>query len=156
MRTLLVSLLIFSCFQAYPQKYISNSSEVTFFSEAPLEDIEAVNRSSNSVFDISNGDIVFSVPIREFDFERSLMKKHFNQNYMDSDKVPSNFDLSFPFYDMVRVLSHQIGHILFISISHHVSWQNSHHSSTICSKKHFLINCFFGGMEYYTKGVSPF
>ena len=76
--------------QVFAQKYISNASEITFFSEAPLENIEAVNTKSSSVFDFSSGDIVFSVPIREFMFQKSLMKKHFNENYMDSEKYPKS------------------------------------------------------------------
>jgi len=37
---------------------------------------------------MDNGEIVFSVPIKSFDFEKSLMQEHFNENYMESDKYP--------------------------------------------------------------------
>lgn len=72
------------------QKFISRDATITFFSEAPLENIEAVNTKANSIFDLSTGEIVFSVPIREFQFEKSLMQKHFNENYMDSEIYPNS------------------------------------------------------------------
>lgn len=74
--------------QAKAQKYISTQTEIRFFSSALLEDIEAVNSKTKSVFDSDNGQIVFSVPINQFEFKKSLMKEHFNEKYMESDKFP--------------------------------------------------------------------
>lgn len=70
------------------QKYISKENHISFFSSAPLEDIEAHNYKSTSVFDIESGKIAFSVPIKSFDFEKSLMQEHFNENYLESGKYP--------------------------------------------------------------------
>jgi len=89
-RLLLLLLLMLSLQPALAQKFISKSSTVTFFSEAPLENIEAINSEANSIFDLSTGEIVFSVPIREFQFEKSLMKQHFNENYMDTEIYPKS------------------------------------------------------------------
>src|SRR5579859_2531044 len=36
----------------------------------------------------ATGDVVFSVPIKEFEFEKSLMKEHFNEKYMESEQYP--------------------------------------------------------------------
>lgn len=63
---------------------------VSFYSNAPFEDIEAVNSKVTSIFDASNGEIVFSVPISDFKFKKSLMKQHFNENYMESEKYPTS------------------------------------------------------------------
>lgn len=71
------------------QRYQLASSEVSFYSEAPLEDIEAVNTQARSVFDASAGEIAFIIPIREFEFEKSLMQEHFNENYLESDQYPN-------------------------------------------------------------------
>jgi hypothetical protein len=87
---LLLLMFLASLQTTQAQKYISKSSTVTFFSEAPLENIEAVNTKSTSIFDLSNGEIVFSVPIREFQFKKSLMKQHFNENYMDTEMYPKS------------------------------------------------------------------
>ena len=70
------------------QKFISNKSTVYFFSSAPLEDIEATNTEGRSVFDVDNGEFVFSVPIIGFQFKKSLMQEHFNEKYLESDKYP--------------------------------------------------------------------
>lgn len=72
------------------QKYISRKSMVSFFSEAPLENIKADNSSASSVLDLETGEIVFSVPIRGFKFPKSLMQKHFNENYMESEIYPKS------------------------------------------------------------------
>ena len=71
------------------QKYRSVSSSVHFFSDAPMEDIEATNLDGQSAIDLSTGEIVFSIPIKSFEFEKSLMQEHFNENYLESDKYPT-------------------------------------------------------------------
>lgn len=70
------------------QKYKSDQSTVTFFSDAAIEDIAATNKKSSSIFDASKGDIVFLITIMDFQFEKSLMQEHFNEKYMESDKFP--------------------------------------------------------------------
>ncbi|HET9054392.1 MAG TPA: YceI family protein, partial [Cyclobacteriaceae bacterium] len=62
---------------------------ITFFSDALLEDITATNTKTTSLFNPQSGDIAFSVPIREFQFEKKLMQEHFNEKYMESDKYPN-------------------------------------------------------------------
>ncbi|MBL7851234.1 MAG: YceI family protein [Cyclobacteriaceae bacterium] len=70
------------------QKFISETSRVTFFSKATIEDIAAVNEKSIALFDAGSGDIAFSVPVKEFTFEKSLMREHFNEKYMETEKYP--------------------------------------------------------------------
>ncbi|WP_411274226.1 YceI family protein [Daejeonella sp.] len=68
---------------------ITKSAEVTLFSEAPIENIEAVSKSAYGVINTDNGEIQFGVSIRSFRFRKSLMQEHFNENYMESDKFPA-------------------------------------------------------------------
>ncbi len=63
-------------------------SQVSFYSHAPIEDITAVNKKTSALFNSATSEIVFSVPIKEFDFAKSLMKEHFNEKYMESEKFP--------------------------------------------------------------------
>jgi polyisoprenoid-binding protein YceI len=70
------------------QKYSLEKSSVVFFSEAAIENIEATNIKSASIFNATTSEIVFSIPIEEFEFEKSLMKKHFNETYLESEKYP--------------------------------------------------------------------
>ncbi|MCC5929156.1 MAG: YceI family protein [Cyclobacteriaceae bacterium] len=73
----------------FAQTHRSVESHIRFFSSAPVEDIEAVNAAGASLFNLSTGEIAFSIPIKEFRFEKTLMQEHFNENYMESDKYPT-------------------------------------------------------------------
>jgi polyisoprenoid-binding protein YceI len=84
--------VLFACIAmgANAQKYTSEKSTVTFFSSATLEDIKADNTKASSVFDASNGNIAYVVPINEFQFKKSLMQEHFNEKYMETEKYPKS------------------------------------------------------------------
>lgn len=69
-------------------RFITKTGHIWFFSDAPLEDIEAHNKKVVSVLDVSTGELVFSVPMKEFQFRKSLMQTHFNENYVESNKYP--------------------------------------------------------------------
>ncbi len=73
---------------SFSQRYMSKSSEITFYSKAPMEDIDAVNTKGTSAFDVKSGNIAFSIPIRSFAFKNKLMQEHFNENYLESEKYP--------------------------------------------------------------------
>ncbi len=88
MKIVLVAVLVCFGSLAFGQKYITDKSEVSFYSEAPIEDIEAHNQKATSIFDTESGAIVFSIPINEFQFEKSLMQEHFNEKYLESEKYP--------------------------------------------------------------------
>lgn len=70
------------------QKFVVEKSHINFFSDATIEDITADNEKAAGIFNSANGEIVFSVPVREFQFAKSLMQEHFNEKYMESDKYP--------------------------------------------------------------------
>lgn len=88
MKNILFILFLLISNWTHAQKYISTSGTIKFFSEELLEDITAINKKVNSVFDIESGQIVFSVSIDKFEFEKSLMQEHFNEKYLESDKFP--------------------------------------------------------------------
>lgn len=71
------------------QKYITKNGHIRFYSETPIETIEAHNRQVNSALDIATGDFVFKVLMKSFEFEKALMQEHFNENYVESDKFPN-------------------------------------------------------------------
>ena len=70
------------------QRYITKNGHIQFYSETPMETIEAHNRQVNSALDLSTGDFVFKVLMKSFEFEKALMQEHFNENYVESDKFP--------------------------------------------------------------------
>lgn len=69
-------------------KYYTKTAQISFYSKASLENIEAHNKAAIAVWDINSGQIDFSVLIKGFEFEKALMKEHFNENYLESDKYP--------------------------------------------------------------------
>jgi len=85
----IITLLMFLPVLTYAQTYKSTESHIRFFSDAPLEDIEAVNTDGVSAFNVKTGAIAFSIPIVGFEFKKSLMQEHFNENYLESGKYPT-------------------------------------------------------------------
>ena len=70
-------------------KYVSSKTHIKFFSTTPAEDIEANNYKAISTIDQSTGEVVFSVPMQSFEFEKALMQKHFNQEkFLDTKTYP--------------------------------------------------------------------
>ena len=90
MKRLLILALIFACTTTlHAQKlYSTKSGKVSFESKAPLEDIEAVNSEVESKLLSSNGQLVFALLIKGFQFENQLMEEHFNEDYLESSKFP--------------------------------------------------------------------
>jgi len=83
---LIVAGLIFNL-SIQAQKFTAEKSYIKFYSHATIEDITAQTTKVSSIFE-ANGNVVFVVPISEFEFDNSLMKTHFNEKYMESDKFP--------------------------------------------------------------------
>lgn len=70
------------------ERYFTKTGRISFFSEAPLEDIEAINHTAAAVLDARSGVLAFSVLMKGFEFDKALMQEHFNDHYVESDKFP--------------------------------------------------------------------
>jgi hypothetical protein len=68
--------------------FSDNQGVITFFSSAPLEDIEAKNNQVISLLNVRNSEIAVRIPIKKFQFRNKLMQEHFNENYLESDRYP--------------------------------------------------------------------
>lgn len=90
-RLVLLSFLLFQALEVGGQVLRSESGYVRFFSDALIEDISAGNDQASAMFDLGSGDAVFLIPIRGFEFKKSLMQEHFNENYLESDKYPEAY-----------------------------------------------------------------
>ena len=73
---------------ATAQNYLTRNAKTTFFSTAPIENIEAVNNEVTSVLNTTKGEFGFVVLIKSFKFKKALMEEHFNENYMESNTYP--------------------------------------------------------------------
>ncbi len=83
-------LFSFLCSQSIQAQtiFIEKSGTVTFYSEAPLENIEAVHSGVNAILNTQTNELAFIVTIRGFKFAKELMQEHFNEKYLESDKYP--------------------------------------------------------------------
>lgn len=82
------ALMLAATFAANAQKYYTKNGNISFFSKASLENIQADNNQVMSVLNTQTGDMQFSVLIKSFHFEKALIEEHFNENYLESDKFP--------------------------------------------------------------------
>ena len=88
-KIIFLSLLTAGAFTAFSQdKLFTKTGQVSFYSKAPMEDIEAHNKAAISALDKKSGNIEFSLLMKGFEFEKALMQEHFNENYVESDKFP--------------------------------------------------------------------
>jgi len=84
-----VLVLVFCATQSFAQKSVSQKTSISFYSHTPIEDIKSNNYKSVSTLDQTTGEIVFSVPMQSFEFEKELMQKHFNSSdFLDTKKEP--------------------------------------------------------------------
>jgi len=81
-------ILFFFIINIQAQQYLTKEAEISFFSEAPIEDISAKNTKVSAVYDDETKQLVFQLNISDFIFPKPLMQEHFNENYLESDKFP--------------------------------------------------------------------
>ena len=86
MRLILIFLLFST--RLIAQQYYTNKGKVSFFSEAPIENISAINEDVSSIVDSQTGGFAFRLKIEDFTFPNSLMQEHFNESYLESEKYP--------------------------------------------------------------------
>ena len=85
---LTLAITLFGSVQSWGQKYFTREGKISFFSETPVENIEAHNQKATCVVDFTSGQMEFAVLIKAFQFEKALMQEHFNENYLESTKYP--------------------------------------------------------------------
>jgi polyisoprenoid-binding protein YceI len=86
--TLVGFLLGFVPGHAQETRYQTHKGTISFFSSSPLEDIEARSQQASAVLDLQTSQLAFSMPVRSFEFKRTLMQEHFNENYLESERFP--------------------------------------------------------------------
>lgn len=73
------------------EKLVSEISKISFYSSTKVEDIEAVNTGAVSTINKTTGEVVFSVPMQGFEFEKALMQKHYNgKKFLDTKTYPKS------------------------------------------------------------------
>lgn len=78
----------------YSQKMITRSGDIKFDATVPgaLDEVIGHNTTVSSLFDKASGELVVQGMVKSFKFKSPLMEEHFNENYLESDKLPkTNF-----------------------------------------------------------------
>lgn len=86
--SILISAFFLLITAASAQKFMTRTGHISFYSNAPVEKIEAHHYQCSSLINMADSSIVFQVLIKGFEFENARMQEHFNENYLESDKYP--------------------------------------------------------------------
>lgn len=84
--TIIICLLVSTISISAQDLYKATDGEISFFSEAPVENISAINKDVKALINAKNAEVAFIVTNVGFKFEKPLMEEHFNENYMESHK----------------------------------------------------------------------
>ena len=88
-RILLILGIVLGTVNVFAQDiYSCRNASFSFFSSAPMEDIEAKTDKGVSAINLKTGAVYFKVPVNTFQFRKKLMQEHFNENYLETDKYP--------------------------------------------------------------------
>ena len=90
--TIKLNLIIFGfliSINSFGQLYATQNGEINFFSETPVENISAINKSVGAILNTATNEMAVSMKMTAFDFPNKLMQEHFNENYMESEKFPT-------------------------------------------------------------------
>jgi hypothetical protein len=87
-RLFYIALLVAFAQPLQAQRYMDRAGRASFYSKAPLEDIEAHTDQALCILDASSGEVASSLLMKSFQFEKALMQEHFNEKYVESDKYP--------------------------------------------------------------------
>lgn len=83
---ILLTCVLSASFNAQIYTAKTGATTISFYSEAPMENIEALNKGAIIVLKASTNEIQFRVTMQNFKFKNALMEEHFNENYMETEK----------------------------------------------------------------------
>jgi len=84
-----VTMLALAAFKPVAGKLITKAAHINFFSHTTVEDITANNYKVVSTIETTTGDVVFSIPMQSFEFEKALMQEHFNgKDFLNTKEFP--------------------------------------------------------------------
>ena len=67
---------------------ITRTGHIWFSSKTAMETIDGHNKQVASILKTKTGELVFSVIMKSFEFQKALMQEHFNEKYLETDKFP--------------------------------------------------------------------
>lgn len=90
MKKMLLIFLFFYFNAVQAQEELSTSTGIILFeASVPIfEEVKGVNHDVICTIDLKTSEISCTVYIKKFQFKRDLMRTHFNDNYLESDRYP--------------------------------------------------------------------
>ncbi|MFK5982190.1 MAG: YceI family protein [Flavobacteriaceae bacterium] len=86
-----VTVILTSAFSPIVGKLVSKTGHVNFFSHTAIEDITADNYKVVSTLETTTGELIYSIPMQSFEFEKSKMQQHFNSGkFLDTKQFPKS------------------------------------------------------------------
>ncbi len=83
---LLFIALIAGALSLNAQIYMGKHTKISFFSTTPMENISAEDSIATMILNAKTGDVMANINCEGFVFPNALMREHFNENYMETDK----------------------------------------------------------------------
>lgn len=71
-------------------KYFTKTGTIVFDGKSTFSKVHAENKSAACVLDTKTGAMQFSLLMKGFEFNKSMMQTHFNEKYVESDKFPKS------------------------------------------------------------------
>lgn len=68
------------------QKYSSTKAYVSFFSKAPIADVDARNEKVKVQMNTSDGEVIFDITMSDFQFENKKMGRDARKKYLETEK----------------------------------------------------------------------
>ncbi len=69
-------------------KYTSNKGFVSFFSEAPVANVDAKNTKVKVELNTSDGEVTFDMAMKDFEFKNKKMGRDARRKYLETEKFP--------------------------------------------------------------------
>ena len=90
MKTLfiIVTIILLPLQGAVAQKYTSTKGYVSFFSKAPVADVDAKNDKVKVEMSTSDGEVIFNITMTDFQFKNEKMGRDARKKYLEIDKFP--------------------------------------------------------------------
>lgn len=88
---LLTCLMLIGTLQAQQARIVkTDKGQTEFFSKAagPAQDIQAIDKTGQVSLNLANGSIDVKIRMKNFAMPKSLMQKHYNERYMETDQFP--------------------------------------------------------------------
>jgi polyisoprenoid-binding protein YceI len=73
---------------AAQSKYSSTTGFVSFFSKAPVADVDAQNKKVKVELNTKDGEVTFDIAMKDFEFKSKKMGRDAEKKYLETEKYP--------------------------------------------------------------------